>query len=111
MNPGMGVGSGPVRATMNMGYESSSMSGSNMMSGGKNGNSGFGKYENEQPFYGGGSKESTAYTNSNYRKPFNPSNMQTPTGSSASKAPQGGYPSYSGMRDNGYRNDHSSNSY
>ena len=33
--------------------------------------SGFGKYDD--PF--SGSKESTQYTNSNYRKPFNPNNM------------------------------------
>lgn len=52
--------------------------------------SGFSKYENfdnHNKFNGGGpgngggngafggSKDSTAYTNSNYRKPFNPSNM------------------------------------
>ena len=48
----------------------------------KGGSTGFGKYDNysNNDFNGGGgSKDSTAYTNSNYRKPFNPSNMQTPT--------------------------------
>jgi hypothetical protein len=63
---------GPVRA-MDMGYDKQSLGGGSK--GGGVMNSGFGTYDNNF----GGSKDSTAYTNSNYRKPFNPSNMQTPS--------------------------------
>ena len=66
-----------------------------MKGGAQGGNSGFGNYNNEF----GGSKESTAYTNSNYRKPFNPSNMQTPS-SQASFSP-GVQSNYSQQRNSG----------
>ena len=65
---------GPVKAH-DMGYDKQSYGGQSNMKAGPTGNSGFGHYNNDF----GGSKESTAYTNSNYRKPFNPSNMQTPS--------------------------------
>ena len=61
----------------------------------KGGNTGFGKYDTYDNGDGGfsGSKESTAYTNSNYRKPFNPNNMQSTTmgsiNNTASKTPSG----------------------
>lgn len=50
--------------------------GMNGYNGGGGQSSGFGKYDNNTFDNGfSGSKESTNYTNSNYRKPFNPNNM------------------------------------
>lgn len=66
---------------MDLGYDQQNFGGggySGSKAGGYgNQNSGYGKYDNNNnnDFQ---SKDSTNYTNSNYRKPFNPNNMQTP---------------------------------
>ena len=94
-NNGMSSGHGPVRA-MDMGYDHGGYDkggyggGNQYMKGGA---SSVGKYDQFGADFS--SKESTAYTNSNYRKPFNPNNMQTPTSSATMS---------SGMHPSGYRN-------
>ena len=65
----------PVRAMELGGYDQGYNGGSGthntqMKTGGR---SGLGHFDNEGF---GGNSESTAYSNSNYRKPFNPNNMQ-----------------------------------
>ena len=66
---------------MDLGYDQQNFGGGGGYSGSKAGgygnqNSGYGKYDNNNNDFQ--SKDSTNYTNSNYRKPFNPNNMQTP---------------------------------
>jgi hypothetical protein len=98
----MGHG-GPIRG-VDLGYDSMSQGYNRGGKGGQYnaGSSGVGKYDNynQNDFNvgGGQSKESTAYTNSNYRKPFNPNNMQTPSSTSTMS------PGIQSNNGGGYRN-------